>query len=307
LSKYRIQHVAQMTGLSPAVIRAWEARYRLVVPQRSDAGYRLYSDEDVAVLRAAGRLASQGMAPMQIAALGRGEILAGGAAGAAAAPVVMLDAEPEPPTPGPILFGGHIHQIVDAFVAFDRARVEALLSPALATLPPDMACDQLLIPLLREVGDRWHGGQVSVAAEHFGSSIVRGKLLAILETLRHRSGGRRVVCACPPGEWHEIGLMMFAMQAAAQGWEVVYLGANLPLEGLSEAADRPPRPDLVALSVAQRHDPAALRQLLAAARAAVPADVPLLVGGRGLAGREELGRQAGALLLPPSGRLADLL
>lgn len=304
MSKYRIQTVAQMTGLSAAVIRAWEARYGLVVPQRSESGYRLYSDEDVALLRAAQRLVGQGVAPMEIAALGRAELLDG--AGPAPTPLVPGEAEP---APSPGIFAAHIQHLIDAFIGFDRARVERLLSPALATLPPELACEQLLLPLLREVGDRWHRGEVSVAAEHFGSSIVRGKILALLELMRHRSDDHRVVCACPPGEWHEIGLMMFAMQAASQGWEVVYLGANLPLEGLAEAARGTAgrRADLAALSIAQRHEPEALRQLLLAARAALPREAPLLIGGRGVVGREELARAAGAVLLPPSGRLVDLL
>ncbi|MCS6912422.1 MAG: MerR family transcriptional regulator [Myxococcota bacterium] len=303
MKRYRIQAVARMTGLSPALIRAWEARYRLVVPARSPSGYRLYTEEDVTVLRSARQLVAQGMAPAQVALLGRQELLRNAAGGAEAGAL----AHPEPPEARPpTLFAQHLGPIIDAFIAFDRPRAEALLAPALAALPPRLACEQLLLPLLQEIGDRWHRGEVSVAAEHFATALLRSRITAVLDALRPRVARHRVLCACPPGEWHEIGLLMFALDAAAQGWEPIYLGANLPLSALTDAAQRA-RPDLVALSLSLRQEPAALRQLLEAVRAAVPSEIPVLIGGRATAGREEMIRQAGLRLLPPSGRLDDLL
>lgn len=303
MSRYRIQAVARMTGLSAALIRAWEARYRLVVPARSPSGYRLYTEEDVAVLRGARRLVAQGMAPAQVALLPREELVrsAEGGGGPDAPP------GPEPPEARPpTLFSQQLGPIIDAFIAFDRPRAEALLAPALAALPPQLACEQLLVPLLLEIGDRWHRGEVSVAAEHFATTLLRSRITAVLDAMRPRLARHRVLCACPPGEWHEIGLLMFALDAAAQGWEPICLGANLPLSALTDAARRA-RPDLVALSLSLRQEPSALRPLLEAMRAAVPAEIPVLLGGRGTVGREDMIRQAGLLLLPPSGRLDDLL
>src|SRR3569832_880986 len=95
VSKYRIRTVAQMTGLSPALIRAWEARYGLVEPERTPSGYRVYSDEDVRMLQGAQRLVQQGISPMQVARL----------------PRVMLSEEgtampsPAPPVPVPVSEG----------------------------------------------------------------------------------------------------------------------------------------------------------------------------------------------------------
>lgn len=317
LSKYRIQTVAQMTGLSPALIRAWEARYRLLSPQRSASGYRLYSEEDVALLRAVQRRIEGGMAPMEAAALGRSELLgtepAAPAAPAAEAPPAVTVDDLDPPAPqGPRepqvigLFSERIDQIIAAFARFDRARAEELLGPPLASLPPEIASEHLLVPLLVEVGDRWHHGELSVAAEHFGSSLIRGKLLAILETMRHRAGSRRILCACPSGERHEIGLMAFALRAASQGWDAIYLGADLPASGLGEAAERT-RPELAALSITRVLPEDELRRLLEEARAALPVTLPLLVGGRGVVGLERAARRAGALLLPRSGLLGELL
>ena len=314
MSKYRIHTVSELTGLSPALIRAWESRYRLVVPVRTAAGYRLYSDEDVMTLRGVQRLLRKGMAPMQVAKLSGGEIRsaagteAKGPSGASArlrlvgeSPVATAELENLPAS-----YAERIERLIDAFAAFDGELVEELLAPPLAMLPLGTACEKLLVPLLREVGDRWHGGSLSIAAEHFGSGLIRQKLSTLLDTLRRGGNSNRLCCACPPGELHEIGLLMFTLNAAAQGYEPIYLGPDLPLTELAQAVGRS-RPELVALSFVQQREPAELKALLEDIMRAVAGRCPVLIGGSGLLGRTELVRAAGALLMPESGRLGDLL
>ena len=239
-----------MTGLSPALIRAWESRYSLVVPARTPAGYRLYSDDDVAILNGAQRLLRLGMAPMQVAKLTpeeirgeRGERGKDKDKDAAPGPfLIKEDAEP-PLAESPALsssYSERIARLIDAFATFDRRLAEELLSAPLAMLPLATACEKLLVPLLREVGDRWHRGELSVAAEHFGSSFIRKKLSTLLDTRRTGAADKRVCCACPPGELHELGLLMFTLTAAAQGWEPIYLGPDLPVADLAAATARTP-------------------------------------------------------------------
>jgi DNA-binding transcriptional MerR regulator len=301
VSKYRIRTVAQLTGLSPALIRAWEARYSLVAPTRTAAGYRLYSDEDVQLLQGAQRLVQQGISPMQVARLPRQQIRQAKEDGASAHMV-----PPAIEAQSPLVFAELIDRLLEAFAEFDTQRAEELLSMPLTLLSPTVACQKFLVPLLREIGERWHGGSLSVAAEHFGTSMVRGKLTALLETMRHRRKGPRVICACPPGEQHEAGLLMFAIEAATQGWDTVYLGANVPLADLG-AVVKTSKPDLVALSLVLRREADDLYELLTAAQAELHGACPLLVGGRGLFGHEEVVRRAGCQQLPRSGLLADLL
>lgn len=324
MSKYRIQTVAQITGLSPALIRAWEARYSLVTPARTAAGYRLYSDEDVAVLQGAQRLIQRGMAPMEIARLprqklrealapGPGEAQVQASAGAGAGGGINLDVNrgwgAETSSRAPLSYAERIDRLIAAFATFDAPQVEALLGPPLALLPPDVACRELLMPLLREVGERWHRGELTVASEHFGTSFVSGLLKTLIETLRSRSvrpGPGRLLLGCPPGELHELGLLMFTLDAVTQGWDVVYLGANVPLADLASAAQTT-RPDLVGLSLIVRRDPAELAALLGHVRQALGERFRVLVGGSGIVGQTAVVRGAGCLMMPESGRLDDLL
>lgn len=326
VSKYRIQIVAQLTGLSSDVIRAWQNRYSFVTPERSPAGYRLYSDEDVAVLRGVKHLVDSGIAPMQVSTLAREEILRAAASPADPAPAdptaprdaaAAADASPgsraDPPPSLPdilcldeALFAVRTLQVVDAFAAFDLGRVERLFATPLAVLPPEVVCQRLLMPILREVGKRWRGGSLGIAGAHFGSHLVRSKIIALIEAAPLAPGARRVVCAGPPGEQQDIALLRFTLRARLQGWQPINLGANLPIEELAGVVART-QPELVGLLYSERVEAPALAHTLTRARALIGAGSHLVVGGRGIKGMAEVVREAGCALIPASGRLEALL
>ncbi len=316
MSKYRIQTVAQQTGLSSALIRAWEARYRLVQPERTPAGYRLYSDDDVAVLLGAQSLVRQGMAPMQIAQLPKEQIIRAQRLQLVPATADVLTSDVESTVrksstkdstnvQHPFSFAERIDRLLAAFASFDHRTADDLLSGPLQTLPTEQVCRNLLLPLLVEVGDRWHRGELSVAAEHFGTTLVRNKLMSLLGELRQRDRRFRVLCACPPGDLHEMGLLLFTLEATIQGWDTVYLGANVPTSDLVQTA-RKLRPTLVGLSFVMRQEPCELRRLLTEVTAGLDGCSQLLVGGSGLRGQTEIVRSTGCLMMPESGRLVDL-
>lgn len=327
VSKYRIQIVAQLTGLSSDVIRAWQNRYSFVTPERSPAGYRLYSDEDVAVLRGVKHLVDSGVAPMQVSTMAREELLRASAS-PTAAPVPAdttapcdLGAVPDgplgsggvaPPSLPDILcldealFVARTSQVVDAFSAFDLSRVERLLSTPLAVLPPEVVCQRLLMPILREVGKRWRGGSFSAASARFGSNLVRSKIVALIEAAPLAPGGRRVVCVGPPGEQQDIALLRFVLRARLQGWQPINLGTNLPIEEFAEVATRI-QPELVGLLLSERVEAAALAHTLQHARSLLGAVSRLCVGGRGIKGMADIVREAGCALIPASGRLDALV
>ena len=300
MSKYRIRAVSKMTGLSTALIRAWEARYGLVSPERTPAGYRLYSDEEVALLQGAQRLVQQGISPMEIARMPRYQLREESSTQLSHFTTPKIEAQ------SPLAFAELHDRIIEAIANFDNERAEELLSMPLLLLSPHSACHKFLAPLLREIGERWHRGELTIAAEHFGTNLVRNKLKALLETMRMRRKVHRVLCACPPGEQHEAGLLMFAIEAISQGWDPIYLGANVPLADFA-ASIRTTQPELAAVSLIVRREPKELFLLLSDLQAATDGICPLLVGGRALFGQDELVHSAGCVTMPRSGQLADLL
>lgn len=234
---YRIQVAAEKAGVSTQLVRAWERRYGLLAPDRTESGYRLYSDDDVAILRGAKVLVDEGRSISEVARLSHDELRRA----AARRPTSKLELPTE----------SWQQAALAAVATFDAATLERLILNAtgMGALPSADICDHILLPLLVAIGDRWEQGTLEVAAEHFGSAIVRRHLHGLLETeARRNSGGPVVVCACPEGDLHEGGLLAFAIHAATSGWAIVYLGPNTPTADIIAAADRT-RATAIALSV----------------------------------------------------------
>ena len=256
---YRINVAARQAGISTQLLRAWERRYGFISPQRTDAGYRVYTDDDVGVLRGAKVLVDEGRSISEVARLPREQLRQAG--DRLAAPAGLPGGTPLAASKAP---GSFLASAIAAIVAFDAARLESLLLHAtgLGALSSTAICDGVLLPLLREIGERWEKGSLEVAAEHFGSAIVRRHLHVLLQDeARRNAGGPAVVCACPEGELHEGGLLSFALHAATQGWLPVYLGANTPPGEITAAADHA-QATAIALSMTVRSKRALRRALI---------------------------------------------
>ncbi|HEX5724710.1 MAG TPA: MerR family transcriptional regulator, partial [Longimicrobiaceae bacterium] len=260
---YRIKWVAAVTGINPATLRAWERRYRLIAPRRSPSGYRLYSDEDVAVLSRIKRLTDEGLAI--------GEAIERVRRSLGTLPVAACGTSLDEVR----------RQLRDALVTFDRAGALAAFE-RLADLAPERRAEEVLLPVMREIGDLWEHGEAGVAEEHFASGFVREKLAAMLEALDAGApGGAEAVCAGVPGELHELGLLAAAVHLASHGWRVLYLGADVPLDELRRVlAER--RPALVCTSLVNALCEEEFRALGCALRGLAPAGTRLVVGGRGV-------------------------
>jgi MerR family transcriptional regulator, light-induced transcriptional regulator len=208
----RIGEVARRTGVSPELLRAWERRYGLLRPGRTETGYRLYSDEDVTrVLR------------MQ-------DLLRSGLAAAEAARQTT-EAEADETAPPLEL---NARRLAAALSRFDDAAAHDALDRLLADFTGTAVLEHAVLPLLRDLGERFQRGEATVAEEHFASSLLRGRLLGLARGW-DRGGGPRAVLACAPGDLHELGLIAFGIALRAQGWRITYLGADTPAETLATA------------------------------------------------------------------------
>jgi DNA-binding transcriptional MerR regulator/methylmalonyl-CoA mutase cobalamin-binding subunit len=227
---YRIHVAAENAGISTQLLRAWERRYALLSPRRSEGGYRLYSDEDVSLLRGAKALVDQGRSISEVARLPREQLLA-----------AASRLSPPPPPSASTAPRSFLDAALSTMMAFDSEPLERLLLRAsgMGTLSSMETCETVLVPLLAEIGDRWEKGTLDVAAEHFGTAIIRRHLHALVQSEAHRNtGAPAMVCASPEGDWHEGGLLVFTLRAAVLGWDIVYLGSHTPLSDVVATADR---------------------------------------------------------------------
>jgi DNA-binding transcriptional MerR regulator len=260
---YPLRTVSARTGLSPDLIRAWEKRYGVVTPIRGGRGARLYSASDVDHLGLLARAVGAGRAIGDVAPLSRAELerLTGA-----------------PPSGPPARRDELVDRVIERLDSLDHAAVARLLGDALVGLGCRAFVHQVAAPLLREVGERWSRGTLSISNEHLLSATLRNLLESLIHA-RTRSGRRRAVLATPAGERHEFGLLLVAILALDAGVDPVYLGADLPA-GEIVAAVRRSGAILLGLSlVSDGNRSAAVREVRAIERD-LPASAELWLGGR---------------------------
>lgn len=257
-ARYSLGAVVRLTGLSAHTIRAWERRYEAVKPARTPGGTRRYTRAEIARLR------------LLRAAVEAGHRI-GALAGLSDAEIEIHLSPLEPPTPPPL------EQVRAAVERIDASEAERLLVMHYSVLGPVAFARRIAAPLLRDVGERWESGTLSVAAEHLVSAVVRGLLGDALRAAPSGSGPA-VVFTTPAGERHEFGALIAAVAAMGAGARVTYLGPDLPVEEVARAAASAGA-RVVALSVVTRDgDP--LRRYLDALRPRLPEAVQIWVGGR---------------------------
>lgn len=283
--------VARKTGLSTHVLRAWERRYGVVEPKRAEGGTRLYDDADLVRLRLLKRVTEVGYPIGQVAGAGTDELLAL----LREVPVSEASAIPELPR-------GLMGECLEAVEAMDGARVHSVLMRAAVVLGAERFLEQLVVPLLYRVGELWESGNICPAHEHLFSATVKRVLGWMMEQVALPGAAPVILATTPAGQRHEMGAMLVGVVAAAQGWRVQYLGADLPgsdiaLGAVSTGAAA------VALSIVHETTAAELQNELQPLRDGLPGDVAILVGGRAAKKHEEALARMGAIWLPDLGAL----
>jgi DNA-binding transcriptional MerR regulator len=258
----RIGELSDRVGASPTLLRAWERRYGLLQPVRSEGGFRLYGPEDERRVRSMQALLRAGVSARQ------------------AAEAVLSTPTgdmPDPVAPPPRIAVDGLEdersRLTHALAAFDDAGAHAVLDRLLAAYGTETVISGVILPYLVDLGERWADGSATIAEEHFATNHLRGRLLGLA---RGWDGGRgpRALLACPSGELHDLGLICFGIALRGRGWRITYLGADTPQTTLMDAASRL-EPDLIVLAATTA---SRLRALAADVRTAL---VPVAIAGRG--------------------------
>ena len=264
--RHPIGVAAERTGLSTDVIRAWERRYGAVDPTRDDAGQRLYSDADVERLRLLHRATEGGRTISQVVELSDDAL----------AELVREDAaaRAEVGAAGPDVA---VDRLVGLAKALEGPALEAALRRQLLFLGLGGFAESVAAPLLRRLGEGWHAGEVTPAQEHVASAAVARVLTAVREG---PGTGPVAVVATLAGERHEVGAILAAAAAELAGWQVVYLGPDLPVEEIAAAAERTGAAAVCA-SVVYAPSTADVHARFRALRARLPERVEIYAGGAG--------------------------
>jgi DNA-binding transcriptional MerR regulator len=225
----RIGELSRRLEISTHVLRAWERRYGVLNPVRSQGGYRLYSELDEHRIRIMQAHLAQGLSTAEAAQAAIKE-----APQPAAAPPVSLN------------LSAAGEALARALEGFDEPLAQAMLDRLLTDFTPETVLRDVIIPFLHEMGECWNRGEVTVAQEHFASNLLRARIAALGRGWG-RGRGPQALLSCAPGELHDIPLLAFGVVLYRNGWRVTYLGAATPMSDLLHTATASP-PGLVVLS-----------------------------------------------------------
>jgi len=280
--KYPIKVVSRLTGLSVFVIRAWEKRYEIVTPTRTDTNRRLYSEEDIEKLKLLSEAVQKGHKISGLSDLSIDELRS------------VLEIKPSAGVINSANGNAVIHpdfktteaaksSCIEAIKNYDAKTLETILMKASLTMSQPHLLENLIVPLVYEIGELWHSGDLRIANEHLASAVLRSFLNGILERYRYKENAPVFITATPLGQEHELGALIAGITAASLGWKVVYLGTGLPAEEIAAVSEYL-KAKVVSLSIVYPNDDPQLIKDLMNLKRMLSQNVSIIAGGRAVEG-----------------------
>lgn len=289
---YSIKQVVEMLDIPSVTLRAWESRYQAVTPERTESGYRLYSQENIEDLRwLKEQTEKQGISISHAVRLLRAHkdkrledriIGAGGGT-------------PEE------AFDKMKHQIYTALLEFQGERANALIDFGFSLYGYESMFHQVLVPVLVKVGDAWEEGSATVAQEHYMTHMISNRFYQFFHVFPVYSHLPKVLAFCPAGEHHQVGLLLFSLFLRKNGVEVIYLGANTPEEGVMDMLAKQSRIGAICLSVTDKELVPYCERLMERLEKVCP-EAEFIVGGKAYEGTESRTSRARYVMNEPAAR-----
>lgn len=272
---FNLKAVVRQTGIKPDTLRAWERRYGLPKPARSSGGHRLYSQHDIDTLNWLVARQQEGLSIKraveqwrQVEAEGHDPLQ-----------MVTAFAPHTSAAPSPYAAGETLKQMredwLQACLSYDEQQTALILNQAFALYPPEAVAVEVLQRAAAQVGEGWYEGEVTVQQEHFCSALIVRRLEALVMAAPPPSRPGRILVACPPEEYHIISPLLLTFLLRRRGWQVLYLGANVPIEQL-ETTVTAAKPNLVIMAAQRLHTAA---NLVEAAQLLRQEKAPMAYGG----------------------------
>lgn len=231
---YTIQQVSDMTGLSKQVIRKWEERYKVIQPMRLENGYRIYNQGDVTTLLQVKKLSEQGHTIKQAALLVKD---------LPEKPEIITDEN----TSRMEQWNEYVLQLLEKGRHCDEIELNLILKEAYHHVGLDRFLNQIVVPFLKEVGNKWEKKEWDTYQESVSSLVVRDFLVQIRRNYQYRENAPFVLGACLPHEHHEVPLHLVMMRFMMKGWKTQLVGAS-PAPGAIESLVNKLKPQVVVLS-----------------------------------------------------------
>ncbi|WP_227395256.1 MerR family transcriptional regulator [Jeotgalibacillus aurantiacus] len=217
--KYNIKAVSTMLGIQPGTLRAWERRYKMIAPVRNDSGHRLYTDEHVKKLKWLVEKVNAGFTISQAVTLSEQNSLN----------ETDLDTKDKDQNRLNVIR----KDLLNALLSFDENEAHDLINEAFSIYTIDKVLIDILGTVLIQIGHQWEQNKITTAHEHFATSILRSRIGILMHSFPQNSFLPKVVAVCAPGEWHELGLLIFTLFIRRKGFNVIYLGSSIIEEDIN--------------------------------------------------------------------------
>lgn len=279
--KYSMKVVSMRTGLTAHAIRAWERRYDAVSPKRDANNRRYYTEDDIDRLLLLKKATDAGFGISQVVESSDEELQSLiESMNVIELPVKRYGQDNNPEIASKeTSFESYIQGFMSSLEQMDSKTLENILMQAETDYGMNSVIENVIVPLMEEIGEGWRKGSLRISHEHLASHVIRTFLGGILASNKDIPGAPNVLVTTPADQWHDIGALIIAVTAASEGWNVTYLGANLPSEEIAGAVKLNNCRALI-LSIVYPEDDPVLVQEIRKLRRSLPESVSIIVGGR---------------------------
>ena len=224
MQNFSIRQIELLTGIKSHTLRIWEQRYDFFKAKRKESNLRFYTNEDLKKLLCISFLYHNGRKVSKIATLSDEEITA------EAARIPLAETN----------YATAIQHLLKAALDFNEAAFVGTLNELIEKIGFETMVTDVCYPYMLRIGLLWDTNRIIPAQEHFSSYIIQNKIISETEKLSiTQQGDPEIMLFCPENEFHELPLLFINYLLRKQGWRVIYLGANIKLDDLKEAARIP--------------------------------------------------------------------
>ncbi|WP_430809923.1 MULTISPECIES: MerR family transcriptional regulator [unclassified Carboxylicivirga] len=216
MASYSIKDLEKISGIKAHTIRIWERRYKLIEPQRTATNIRFYSDEDLKRILNVSILNQNGYKISKIAHMDEGQLRDR---------VIDLCLDTRN-------VGVQVESLLVAMLELDESKFSNVLSNSIIKLGFEATVEAILFPFLNRIGILWQTGTINPSQEHFISNLIRQKLIVAIDNEMQNfvpQSDKTIVFFLPEHDLHEIGLLFYSLIARKEGYQVIYLGASVPV------------------------------------------------------------------------------
>lgn len=245
---YNMKVVLQKTNLKADVLRAWERRFDLPSPHRTPGGHRLYSDYDIEVVKWLQARQAEGLS------ISRAVEVWKAAASQGRDPLndetFLAIPQNRNQLIGDIQTDVFRQNWIEACLAFNSIEGENILNQAFAIYSAETVCFDILQKGIHEIGSLWYQNKATVQQEHFATELATRRIETLINGTPNPTRPQTIMTGCPGGEWHSFPLLILTLMLRRKGFNVIYLGSNIPLDQIEQTASAI-RPTLIILAAQQ--------------------------------------------------------